>query len=102
MTRAATTVPLLLALAWAAPAAAAGDAQQGESLARTWCSGCHLVGTAGGDAAPPLAAIARDPGRTDAYIYAWLTDPHPPMPQLDLSRQEIADLIAYLDTLRQP
>ena len=98
---------LTLALAAAAPscftpaAMAAGDAAQGRALARTWCSGCHTVEAGGTDAAPPLATIANRPDRTEAYLFTWLSDPHPPMPQLNLGRQEIADIIAYLQSLRR-
>ena len=85
----------------ASAALAAGDAAQGRVLARTWCSGCHTVEAGGTDAAPPLATIANRPDRTEAYLFTWLSDPHPPMPQLNLGRQEIADIIAYLQSLRR-
>ena len=80
-------LPLLLLAV--SPVHAAGDPDNGARLTQTWCSGCHAAG-------------AR-PGRTQAYLYAWLTDPHPPMPRLDLSNRQIADLMAYLATLaKQP
>jgi mono/diheme cytochrome c family protein len=91
----------LLGLAAAAgPAMAAGDATDGRALALAWCTGCHVAEGGGTDVAPPLGSIANRAGRDEAYLWTWLSDPHPPMPQLSLSRQEIADLIAYLDTLR--
>ena len=87
----------------ASPAQAAGDPDNGARLTQTWCSGCHAAGASGADVAPPLREIASRPGRTQAYLYAWLTDPHPPMPRLDLSNRQIADLMAYLTTLaKQP
>lgn len=81
------------------PAYGAGDAAEGERLAKRWCAGCHAVEQAGSDLAPPLQTIARKPGRDEGYLFLWLSDPHPPMPQLQLSRQEIGDIIAYLQTL---
>lgn len=93
---------LVVALIWlslAANAWAAGDAGAGKALAERWCSGCHAVGAAGTDAAPPFTEIAKRPARPDEFFYAWLADPHPPMPRLDLSRQDIANLIAYLRSL---
>jgi mono/diheme cytochrome c family protein len=83
-------------------AVAAGDVASGQVLAKTWCTGCHIVGSngAGGDSAPPFAAIANRPNLSPGALRAWLTDPHPPMPNLDLSRQQIDDVNAYLDSLR--
>jgi mono/diheme cytochrome c family protein len=91
---------LAAAILAAPPTLAAGDPETGKALATAWCSGCHAVETAGTDAAPPLSAIANRPGSSPDYLFGWLSDPHPPMPQLSLTRQEIADLIAYLQTLR--
>lgn len=87
-----------MALQSAATAQAAGDAQQGRQLAQRWCAGCHATAQGGADVAPPLQALAH--GRDDQFLFGWLTEPHPPMPQLSLSRHEIADLIAYLSRLR--
>jgi mono/diheme cytochrome c family protein len=97
---------LAAALALLLPAAVAaqdgGDAQKGAMLARTWCTGCHVVepGGRGGDAAPPFMTIANDPKRSDAALRAWLTRPHPPMPNMNLTRAEIDDVVAYLRSLK--
>jgi mono/diheme cytochrome c family protein len=95
----ATVVGLLIWLAGPMAAFAAGDAAAGRALAERWCVGCHAAGAAGTDAAPPFTEVARRPGRSEEFFYVWLTDPHPPMPRLDLSRQDIANLIVYLRTL---
>jgi mono/diheme cytochrome c family protein len=79
---------------------ATGEAEAGWQLARRWCAGCHVVDMAGygTDSAPAFATVARE--RTDRrWIRAWLESPHPPMPNMNLSRGEIDDVIAYLDTL---
>jgi mono/diheme cytochrome c family protein len=83
------------------PAAAAGDAQAGRNLAQRWCSGCHVVDQSGRgpDTAPPFPTIARQSQDDQGWLRAWLTAPHPPMPDLNLSRQQIDDVIAYLDSL---
>jgi cytochrome c len=83
-------------------AVAAGDAASGLALAQTWCTGCHIVepAAAGGDSAPPFAAIANRSNLAPGALRAWLTDPHPPMPNLELSRQQIDDIASYLDSLR--
>ena len=76
---------------------------RGHKLARQWCSGCHLVepGQAtSADAAPPFMAVAQDPALTPERLTQWLSDPHPPMPNLSLANEEIAALVAYIGSLR--
>ena len=95
---------LLVAVFFAAiaggTAEAAGNAGAGQALARQWCSGCHVVAgnSQGQDAAPPFAEIARRHGNDSSWLRAWLAAPHPPMPSLDLSRQQTDDIVAYLDS----
>lgn len=89
-----------LAAAAAGTANAAGDARRGAQLAQAWCTGCHVAGDKGTDMAPPFGEIVKRPGRDESWFYAWLSDPHPPMPRLELSRRDIGDLIAYLIELQ--
>ena len=83
-------------------AAGAADPAEGRGLAQQWCSSCHAVapGKAGNEQAPSFESIVRDRDRSPEWLSAWLSTPHELMPDLSLSRQEIAALIAYLDTLR--
>jgi mono/diheme cytochrome c family protein len=81
-----------------APAVAcAADATQGETIARRWCAPCHVVSPdqkrANADVST-FADLARR--KTDNQLADFLTDPHPKMPDLQLSRQQIADLVAYI------
>jgi mono/diheme cytochrome c family protein len=82
----------------------AADASNGLLLARGWCSSCHLVEPSGraSDVAPPFEAIARDPATTPEGLRGWLTKPHPPMPDLKLSRGEEDDILAYILSLKTP
>ena len=84
-----------------APAQAGGDPEIGDELASHWCSNCHAVAgqARASDAAPPLATIAQKHAEDQHWLRAWLADPHPPMPNLNLSRAEIDDVIAYLQRL---
>jgi mono/diheme cytochrome c family protein len=84
-------------MALAFPVLAAGTPEAGHALAGRWCHSCHGAS----DAAPPLEAIANRPGTTPSTLRAWLTAPHPPMPDPSLTRGEIDDLVAYLMSLRQ-
>ncbi len=99
-------VVALAALALAQPASAAGDAEAGRQLALGWCAECHVVkaepARAVVDSAPPFTALANDPTKTNSYLRAWLFDPHLPMPKLELSRGQIDDLVAYMESLRAP
>lgn len=87
-----------------AQTAAHGDAGQGRVLAETWCSSCHAVAPGesrrSGDVAPSLTAIAaRPPAGQDDRLRSWLHAPHPPMQGIDLSRQQVEDIVAYLRSL---
>jgi mono/diheme cytochrome c family protein len=95
------TIAVAVLIGTAAVAQAEGDATKGHALARQWCTGCHVVdeGGPGPDTAPPFATIARRQGGDHAWVRAWLAAPHPPMPNFNLTRQQIADIVAYLDSL---
>lgn len=93
----------LLAAAAALPAAAqepAGpDPERGLDLAGRWCSECHLIGPEGpgGDVGPSFVLVAEM--RSEEALRAWLSDPHPPMPKLELSAREVEDIAAYIKSL---
>ena len=80
-----------------------GNAERGGQVAERWCSTCHLVSERQQQAvteAPTFRSIAeRSPEAIDA-LAAFLMDPHPPMPDLSLTREEIRDLLAYISSLR--
>lgn len=82
--------------------AKAQDEYRGKQLSKTWCVSCHIVepNGPGADAAPPFAVIANDENYTHDRLQTWLADPHPPMPKLDLSRDEINAIVRYIESLR--
>lgn len=92
---------VLLVGSLAAPALAQGDVETGRQYALTWCTTCHVVDHAGhgADVGPALPELLAGGKRTSDEIRGWLADPHPPMPNLDLTRQEIEDIVAYLESL---
>ena len=101
-----TVVPILF---FAVAALFAVNAQSQEAVARgktvvvKWCANCHGVEgvetPVADDAAPTLRAIANK--RTDEEIVRTLTNVHYAMPTETFSRQNIADVTAYLATLRE-
>ena len=99
--RIAIVTTLLFASAMPALAAQTGDAKQGQLLVEKSCSSCHATDVAAtvGDGAPPLSFIAKDNKTRPAWIRGWLMDPHPPMPGIMLSRQQVENIIAYLNAL---
>lgn len=87
----------------AAPAAA-DNAMVGKAMAERWCASCHIIApssvTRTTEGVPTFMAIARDPAKTDRRLRLFLTDPHPPMPNFHLSRLEMDDLVAYIQSLK--
>ena len=91
-------LPVLLA-----PIAARADAAAGERLARQWCVNCHVIDGTGPATTLPqgppsfrIIAGHLDPGQ----MRSFLTNPHGAMPNLALTRAEIDDLVAYIDSLK--
>src|SRR5262245_7996660 len=80
----------------APPASAEGDPEVGREFALAWCTSCHVVDHEGhgADAGPSLPALLGDGQRTPDELRGWLAAPHPPMPDFDLGRQEIEDIVA--------
>ena len=81
--------------------AAAGNAEAGRQLVMRSCSSCHAIEAAktATDNAPPFSAVAKTNKENPAWIRGWLMNPHPPMPNISLSRQQIDDIVAYLSSL---
>lgn len=89
----------------AAPAAPAGNAESGRTLAYT-CQGCH--GITGYKNAYPSYRVPKIGGQSAQYLTQALTEyregkrKHPTMQaqSMSFSTQEIADLAAYLSTVK--
>ena len=100
----------LLAAAFASTALSAhaqvGDIAAGHSLARATCNACHVV-----DAEQPRAPwrivigpafrnIANIRGMTPTALRVFLTTSHPKTPNSSLTAEQMADVIAYILSLR--
>jgi len=82
------------------------DAKTGKQIAEKLCVGCHIVGAEAAGASvpadvPSFERIASRPGQTAQTIAGAIVIPHPPMPQIQLTREEIGDVAAYILTLKQ-
>jgi mono/diheme cytochrome c family protein len=111
MNRTAATIALALLLVGASHAARAqlalpnGDVEKGRAFALEACSVCHVV--APQQRTPPRIAnavsfrsIANTEGMTGMKLQAILSTPHAVMPNLILTPEEAADVIAYIMSLR--
>lgn len=84
-------------------AVALDNPTNGKRLAEQWCASCHVVTqdqTHAVSATPTFMAIAKRRGPELEQLESFLADPHPVMPNLSLSRQEISDLVAYIRSFR--
>jgi mono/diheme cytochrome c family protein len=83
--------------------ASAADVEHGEKIARRWCASCHVISPHQQGSvieAPPFATIAQKPDFDAAKLAQFLLDPHPKMPNMELSKTETADLAAFIATLK--
>jgi cytochrome c len=78
--------------------------EKGLALAQRFCQGCHLIE---GNPSPAIPAgilsfrgIANKKGQNVERIMDALIRPHVPMPDLQLTNEEILNIVSYLDELR--
>lgn len=82
------------------------DAQRGAELSAKLCVNCHLIGQdtqATGRVkadVPTFREIANLDGQTSDRMTALIFSPKHPMPTIGLSRDNIAHIVAYIETLK--
>ncbi len=84
----------------AAATAPRDDASHGGMLYAKSCAACHGARGVNGPIGPALGGERKR--RSRAQIAAAIENPDPPMPKLypgELSHQDVADIVAYLETL---
>ena len=98
-------LPVLAMAPACAPVTSAPNSQHGKELAARLCSNCHLVGTSEQQQAnadvPSFHEIANKEGQSAGAIMAHIMLPKHPMPTIPLTKSELADLSAYILSLRQ-
>jgi mono/diheme cytochrome c family protein len=82
-----------------------GNSEAGRVYARDVCSTCHAVTAEQASQrriviAPDFQTIANTSGMTATALRAFLQTPHPKMPNLILTPEQSADVIAFLSNLR--
>ncbi len=103
----ALAVMILLSAAISNAAAQDGDIAAGRAFAREACKLCHVVEpeerpTRTLVIGPAFHDIANTPGMTGTALRVFLTTSHPKMPNLILTREQTADVIAYILSLHDP
>lgn len=86
--------------------ATAQDRVNGESIAKTWCAGCHVINGSSPqfgrtDAIPSFSAVADMPSTTAISLRIFLSTPHARMPDYNLTQREVADVSAYILSLKK-
>ena len=98
--------PVLLAggMAMAGPSTNQPDPIHGKELAKQLCSNCHLVDNqqvqANADV-PSFNEIANREGQTAGAVMGHIMLPKHPMPTIPLTQSELADLAAYIMSMRK-
>lgn len=95
---------MLLGVASPINRASAADIAAGEVIATHWCVSCHAVSTAPQKIATEAATfveIAKRPDFNEKTLAYFLLDPHPKMPDMSLTRNEAANLAAYIRSLQK-
>lgn len=99
------TLAAVTAISGPLSAAEFGDARRGSETAATLCSNCHALPDGDQasvtDAAPSFTELATRPDITRDQLMTVLGAPEGPMPAHVLSRQDRADVIAYILSLKE-
>ncbi len=83
----------------------APDPENGKQLAQRLCSNCHLVESGQEHAVadvPSFHEIANMEGQTEGSIMGKIIIPKHPMPVIPITKSELADLAAYIMSMKEP
>ncbi|MTI43267.1 cytochrome c [Roseibium hamelinense] len=79
------------------------DPNAGKTIALQWCASCHLVSddqpVADSASVPSFLDISKDADWNEASLATFLANPHPKMPDMNLTTREIANIAEYIDSL---
>lgn len=106
LARSVACLALLVMLPNSALSNASGsDPARGKVLVEGRCAACHDVGSSSTGSprtdAPNFAAIANIPDQSaDKLVWSLVFPPHPEMPDVSFSNNELRDIISYLLSLR--
>ena len=95
----------LLVVAGSTGLAAAGPVETGRGLVEANCAVCHAIGPSGTSphsAAPPFRDVVKkyDPAALEEALAEGIMTGHEKMPEFAFEPEQVAAIIAYLDTLK--
>jgi len=76
---------------------------RGAAIAGQVCAQCHAIGGAGPQihaGAPTFRSVVENPATTAESLTTWLNSSHPTMPHYLFPENDVADLVAYILSLR--
>ncbi len=80
------------------------EVTSGRMLAGKWCAECHVPGSPSKGRpgiAPSFRAVANDPATTERSVRVFLRSPHPTMPNISLTREQVDDIVAYILSFKE-
>jgi mono/diheme cytochrome c family protein len=99
-----TATLLLTGPSFAGTATPKPNPEKGRALAERVCATCHAISRTPGSPlaadVPSFYAIANKPGQTMEMIAGRIVIPHPPMPAVALTREEIVNVVTYIMTFQ--
>jgi mono/diheme cytochrome c family protein len=100
----AALIAIAAAITISGPALAQDRATMGHELARMWCASCHQIeaSATARDFAPSFITLANDRTRGEDlnWVRVRMQTPLYPMAGINLSNQQIEDIVAYFGTLQ--
>ena len=109
MFQAAFVLPVVIVLVtWLGPSvclAGTGAIETGRKLVEINCARCHAIGREGNSPlakAPPFREVVMryDPAQLEEALGEGIVTGHNEMPQFEFGPDELAAIVAYLDSLR--
>jgi cytochrome c len=95
---------IVLAIALTGVETAKADQSRGRVLAEQRCSQCHGVKRGAKSpnvAAPSFTDVADEPSLTEYTLRVFLRTPHPTMPNLIITPDEMDDIVSYIVSLKR-
>jgi ubiquinol-cytochrome c reductase cytochrome c subunit len=94
--------PKVVTVTEEAPPSAAGPGEHGKAIFAQYCTACHGKAGEGGVGPALMGEAAR---KNAEQVAAFIKDPKAPMPKLypaPLGDQDVADVAAFVETLKSP
>ena len=102
--KSAALLALAAATSFASASADAASVARGKSLVRQNCAGCHAVepgGQSPNAKAPTFASVANEPSATPYSLHVFLQTTHATMPDFIINADDIDDIVAYIESLKE-